>query len=145
MSQRFDFFTEEPGLMEQFRTFDTAVKQSGIDSNLLHLIKIRASQLNGCAYCLNMHINEALQDGMEEKKIHLITVWPESALFSPQEQLVLAYCESVTLIHDGGVSEEQYEELTQFFSVKEIARLTLAIAAINVWNRLMIVARKPHS
>ncbi len=108
--------------------------KAGMDKQLLELIKLRASQINGCAFCVQFHIMESEKLGVPADKINLVVVWREAPQFSPRERAALAWTEALTLIADG-VSDEVYTEASREFSEKELAYLTSAIASINVWNR----------
>jgi len=112
-----------------------------VDAGLLHLIQIRASQLNHCAWCLDMHTEEARAGGMSKRKIDLIAAWEEAGdLFTEQEQAVLAFAEQVTLIASG-VSDEVWTRVREHFTDAEVVQLLMAAAAINVWNRMNVTAR----
>ncbi|MCK9166343.1 MAG: carboxymuconolactone decarboxylase family protein [Acholeplasmatales bacterium] len=113
-------------------------KETTISKTLYHLIKIRASQINGCAHCLNMHTKEALKDGESTERLFLINTWSETNLFTLKEKLVLELTEQVTLIADYGMSEDLYERVLGEFSDKEYTDLILIINQINSWNRLSI-------
>jgi AhpD family alkylhydroperoxidase len=120
------------------------VQASSLDSKLIHLIKLRASQLNHCAYCVNMHTEEALADGIDPRKLYLMTVWEEARVYDERERAALAWTESVTLIAETGVPDEAWEAVRTQFSETEVAELTVAIATINVWNRIAVSSRTPH-
>jgi AhpD family alkylhydroperoxidase len=120
------------------------VQTSSLDSKLIHLIKLRASQLNHCAYCVNMHTEEALADGIDPRKLYLMTVWEEARVYDERERAALAWTESVTLIAETGVPDEAFEAVRTQFSETEVAELTVAIATINVWNRIAVSSRTPH-
>jgi AhpD family alkylhydroperoxidase len=109
------------------------LKKSGLDQRLLELLHYRVSQINGCAYCLDMHHKDALHLGETELRLHSLAAWKECPFYTDQERAVLAYAEAVTT---GSVEDEVFEALTHFFSKPEIADLTLAIANVNSWNRL---------
>jgi AhpD family alkylhydroperoxidase len=115
-----------------------------VDKRLLHLIKLRASQINGCAYCIGMHTDEALRDGDTPERLLLLDAWPESSAFSEKERAALEWVEEITLIADGHASKEAFDGLKRFFSEEEIAYLTLAAAMINNWNRIAIASRAQY-
>ncbi|MGL4620565.1 MAG: carboxymuconolactone decarboxylase family protein [Chroococcidiopsis sp.] len=117
------------------------VRGSGISSTLLELIKIRASQLNGCAFCIDMHTKDARLNGETEQRIYALNAWRETPFFTPQERAVLALTEAVTLIATDSVSDEIYNEVSRYFSSDEIANLLMAIVTINGWNRIAITTR----
>ncbi len=119
-------------------------KESGLDRPLLHLIKLRASQINGCAYCVDMHVKEARRDGQSEQWINLLSVWRESPVYTARERAVLEWTEAVTRLADTGAPDAAYTPLKDFFSEAEIANLTIAIATINVWNRIAVGFRMQH-
>jgi AhpD family alkylhydroperoxidase len=108
---------------------------SGIDKSLASLVKIRASQLNGCAFCLDMHIKEARRDGEADMRLFHLPVWHESPLFTEKEKAALQLTETLTLSIDSGVSDEEYEEVSELFTEKELASLVVTIGIINFWNR----------
>lgn len=120
------------------------VSESGLDPRLIHLIKIRASQINGCAYCVNMHVREARRDGMGEQWLDLISVWRESSVFDARERSVLAWTEALTELARSHAPDADFEPLRQHFSDAEITKLTVAIGTINVWNRLAVGLRAQH-
>jgi len=117
-----------------------AAAKAGIDKQLLELIKLRASQINGCAYCVQYHILQGESLGMPADKLNLVVVWRETPLFSARERAALAWTEALTQL-DGGVSDEVFAQASAEFSEKELAYLTSAIASINVWNRLGVAYR----
>ncbi len=115
-----------------------------VDRKLLHLIKLRASQINGCAFCLAMHTDEALRDGEPAERLTLLDAWEESTLYSEKERAALAWAEEVTLIADSGASRETFDALKAHFSEEEIGWLTLAAVQINAWNRIAISSRAQY-
>jgi len=123
---------------------EAALKSSGLEYGLIELVKTRASQLNGCAYCLHMHTADARRAGESEMRLHLLSAWRESSLFSPRERAALAWTESLTLLAQRDASDEQFAELAARFSEQEITHLTLLIGAINTWNRLAVGLRLQH-
>ncbi len=114
------------------------LRQTGFDSSLLHLIKMRASQINGCAYCLAMHSRDARLEGEREDRLHVLSAWRETDWFSPREQAALAFTEAVTTLEHQHVPDEVFAQAREQFSEEELATLTLAVATINVWNRICI-------
>ncbi len=114
------------------------LNKCGLESNLQELIKTRASQINGCAYCLDMHTKDAHAAGETEQRLYTLSAWRETPFFTPRERAALAWTEAVTLISNGGVSDAIYEEARQHFSDKELVDLTWAVASINAWNRIAI-------
>ena len=116
-----------------------------VDRKLLHLIKLRASQINGCAYCIGMHTDEALRDGESTERLTLLDAWQESSLYSEKERVAFAWTEEVTLIADTGASKKSFEALKEHFSEEEIGWLTFAIVQINGWNRIAISSRAQYN
>lgn len=115
-----------------------------LEKPLVHLIKIRASQINGCTFCVNMHLHEAREDGLNAQQLDLLCVWREAQVFSPKERAVIAWAEAVTLVSQTGAPDEDYSAMREFFSEAQIAAYTLAIVSINGWNRLVLTARTVH-
>ncbi|MFL6765808.1 MAG: carboxymuconolactone decarboxylase family protein [Sphingomicrobium sp.] len=115
-----------------------------VDKRLLHLVKLRASQINGCAYCIGMHTDEALRDGDHAERLLLLDAWQESSAFSDKERAALEWVEEITLIADGHAHKEAFDALKPHFSEEEIAWLTLAAAMINTWNRIAISSRAQY-
>jgi AhpD family alkylhydroperoxidase len=124
---------------------ESYLNRSGLDHRLSLLVKMRASQINGCAYCLDMHSREARRAGESEQRLYVLDAWHESSLYSPRERAALAWTEAVTKISDTHAPDEAYEALRQHFSEKEIVDLTIAIGMINLWNRLAISFRNQFS
>ena len=115
-----------------------------LDRKLYHLLKVRASQINGCAYCIGMHTDEALRDGDTPERLLLLDAWHESSAFSEKEQAALKWIEELTLIADSHANREAFDGLKRFFSEEEIAYLTLTAAVINAWNRIAISSRAQY-
>lgn len=120
------------------------VKGTGIDPKLHELVKIRASQLNGCAYCIHMHTREARAAGETEDRLALIAAWRESPLFTDRERAALAWTEALTLLHKTGAPDDVYEQVRPHFTDAELVDLTLAIGEINTWNRIAVGFRAVH-
>jgi AhpD family alkylhydroperoxidase len=145
MEPRFNFPEAAPDAYKAVAALDRyVVQESGLDHRLIHLIKLRASQINGCAYCVDMHVKQARRDGLSEQWINLVCVWRESAVFDARERAVLAWTEAVTNIAVAGAPDAVFEPLREHFSDAEITRLTVAIGAINVWTRLAVGFRSQH-
>ncbi len=144
MKQRLQFFAKAPELMKQVRALNEAVENSGLEKSLLHLVKLRASQINGCSFCVDMHSKEALADGDTLQRVIMVSAWKESPLFSERERAALAYTEAVTLISDAGVPDALYEATLKHFSEEELVKLSVAISMINVWNRLCVPFHAIH-
>jgi AhpD family alkylhydroperoxidase len=119
------------------------VNNCGLEHSLLELVKMRASQINGCAYCLDMHSKDMRASGETEQRIYLLNAWREAPFYSAREQAALAWTEALTLVADGEVPDEVYARVREQFSEEEVVNLTLAVAAINSWNRLCISLRIP--
>jgi AhpD family alkylhydroperoxidase len=115
-----------------------------VDRKLLHLLKLRASQINGCAFCVDMHVKEALDDGEDAQRLHLLAAWRESPLYSDKERAVLAWTESLTRLADTGAPDADFAPLRAHFSDAEIVNLTAAIGMINLWNRWAVGFRSQH-
>ncbi|HET9622104.1 MAG TPA: carboxymuconolactone decarboxylase family protein [Kofleriaceae bacterium] len=120
------------------------VQSSGLPHRLIHLIKLRASQINGCAYCVDMHTKEARKDGLGEQWIALVSAWHESPVYTPEERAVLGWTEAVTNLAQSRAPDADYDALRAFFSDEQIVQLTVAIGTINVWNRLAVSFRSQH-
>lgn len=144
LKQRLNVSQITPDLYAAVLALDTKVKQSGIDLHLLHLIKLRASQINGCAYCVDMHVKESLADGIPAQKLHLVSVWRESPLFDERERAVLEWTESLTLIAQTGAPDSAYDAVRAHFTEEQIAQLIVAIGTINIWNRIAVSSRLVH-
>jgi len=138
MPSRIDFPKTAPGAYMAMRGLEAYVRQSGLEPGLLELVKIRASQLNGCAYCIDMHTKDARAHGESEQRLYALPAWRETPFFSARERAALAWTEVVTLVADGPIEEEDYEDVREQFDERSLADLTLAIVAINGWNRLAI-------
>jgi AhpD family alkylhydroperoxidase len=119
------------------------VRGSGLEPLLLELVKLRASQINGCAYCLDMHSKDARARGENEQRLHVLAAWREAPFYSPRERAALAWCEALTLVPQTGAPDEVFAEVREHFSEEEIAALTFQIVAINGWNRLAVGLRTP--
>jgi AhpD family alkylhydroperoxidase len=139
-SEREDLKTLAPDVNDIVLALSHAAAKAGIDKQLLELIKLRASQINGCAFCVQFHILQGERLGIAADKLNLVVVWREVALFSARERAALAWTEALTRLTEG-VGDEVYAEATAAFSEKELAYLSSAIASINVWNRLGVAYR----
>ncbi len=114
------------------------LRQSGLETSLLHLVKVRASQINGCAYCIDMHTIDARADGETEQRLYLLNAWREAPFYTARERAALEWTETLTRVADQGVSEALFSATREQFSEEELVNLTYAVASINAWNRLMI-------
>jgi AhpD family alkylhydroperoxidase len=140
---RLDYARESPRGIGALHQLEQYLKASGLEKPLLHLIKTRASQINGCAYCLDMHTKDARAGGETEQRLYTLSAWRETPFFSERERAALAFTECVTLIAEHHDDDAAYVELQKHFSSKEIIDLTLAIVAINAWNRLGVTFQAP--
>ncbi|CAC9975449.1 carboxymuconolactone decarboxylase family protein [Flavobacterium panici] len=130
---------EQPKAFKAMMALETYLAQATISKTLKDLIKIRASQINGCAYCIDMHTKEAIDNGERLQRIFLISAWREaSKFFTEEEQTILTITEQITLIHQNGLSDEMYQNALRFFNEDQIAEIIIAIATINAWNRIAI-------
>ena len=143
MAQRINYARLAPSGIAALKALQSHVDGSGLDHALLELVKTRASQLNACAYCLDMHTKDARAAGESEQRLYALSAWRETPFFSERERAALALTERVTLIAENHDDDAAYGELRRQFSEKEILDLTLAIVAINAWNRLAITFRAP--
>ena len=141
MKQRLQFFAKAPEIMKAVSALNKAVDECGLEVSLLHLIKLRASQINGCSFCVEMHSREARRDGETETRLYLVAAWKESPLFSERERAAFAWTEAVTLIAETHAPDDVYNEVRAHFSEAETVNLTMLIATINSWNRLAISFR----
>ena len=145
MQARLDYTKASPEAYQAVQALELFVSQkSGLEPRLIHLLKLRASQINGCAYCVDMHTRHARQDGLSEQWIALVCVWREAGVFDARERAVLAWTEALTNISSTGAPDADYEGLRALFSEEEATKLTVAIGTINVWNRLAVGFRTPH-
>src|SRR5207237_159142 len=135
---RLKYYRASPGAYQALKQLQHYVEQSGLERPLLELVKLRASQLNSCAFCLDMHWKEARAAGESEERLCMLNAWRESHLYSERERAALAWTEALTLVAETGAPDDVYEDARLHFDDKEISDLTLAIAAINAWNRLAI-------
>jgi len=141
--ERIDFAKVAPAAMQPFYSVEKYLGQCPLEPNLVELVKLRASQINGCGYCLDMHTKAARQNGENEQRLDVLNGWREVNLYSSRERAALAWTESLTLLPNNNVPDEVYEPLKKNFSETEIVDLTVLIAQINSWNRLAIALRKP--
>ncbi len=135
---RVDFQHESPALVRKLVEFGSMLKDSAIEERIRDLVTMRASQINGCAFCLDMHVKEARMHGERELRLYHLAIWRESNLFSSRERAALAWTEALTKLPEHGVPDELYNSVRKHLSDKELSDLTFAIAAINAWNRINI-------
>ena len=141
MQPRIDFRQTAPGAMQTMLALQSYVNNSGLPKSLLELVKIRASQINACAYCLDMHTKDARANGESEQRIYALNAWRETPFFNDRERAALAWTESLTLLTEGYVPDAVFEEVRRHFSDEEIVNLSMAAVAINSWNRLLTAFR----
>lgn len=141
MEARMDVYKLLPGAFKAMMGLQNFVNESGLDKTLGELIKIRASQINGCVYCLNMHTKEARQMGETEQRIYGLSAWQEAPYYTDKERAALALTEAVTLVSESRVPDEVYKAAQAVFTQQEIATITMAIVVINSWNRIAITSR----
>ena len=137
-AQRLNYAQQAPDPFKKFLDFSQSIKKSSLDTALQDLITLRASQLNGCAFCVDMHVKEATMHGERALRLHHVAVWHESTLFSPRERAALAWTELLTQLPPHGVPDAAFLAVREQFSEAEVAELSFAIVAINGWNRLAI-------
>lgn len=138
MQQRLNPYKVAPEIMKALGGLEAAVKASGLEHSLIELVKTRASQINGCAFCIHMHTRDARAAGETEERLYLLSAWHESPLYTERERAALAWTEALTLISEAHVSDELYEEVRASFSEADIVKLTMLVATINAWNRIAI-------
>lgn len=143
MGNRINILHTAPGAYKAMRGLEDFVRESGLDRHLYELIKIRASQINGCAYCLNMHTRDARKLGETEQRIYLLNAWRETELYTAAERAALALTEALTLVSVAQLPDAVYEEAAAHFSEPELAALIMAVVAINGWNRIQISGQAP--
>jgi AhpD family alkylhydroperoxidase len=143
MEQRINFGKVAPDGISALLGLEKYIRRSGLEPALLDLVKMRASQINGCAYCLDMHSKDARARGETEQRLHVLPAWREAPFYSERERAALAWTEALTRISENDVPDALYAETCRHFSEKEVVDLSLAIVAINGWNRLAIPFRSP--
>ena len=141
MNTRLNYGKIAPGAYEAMDALDRYLQTCDVERSLIMLVQLRASQINGCAYCLDMHWKDLCAHGEHEQRLYSLDAWRECPYYTDRERAALAWTEAVTLIADDHVPDALYQEVKPHFSEKELADLTLAMAAINAWNRLSIAGR----
>lgn len=141
MTSRVNHFKTVPALVKAMSELSTAVGNTSLEASLKHLVDLRASQLNQCAFCVDMHVKEAKLHGERELRLHHVAIWRESPLFTAKEKAALALTEALTRPGDHGIEDTLYREVREHFSEVETSELTFCIATINTWNRLMVLSR----
>jgi AhpD family alkylhydroperoxidase len=143
-SARLNAYETAPEAMKALRQVEAYIHNSGLDKRLIELIKMRASQINGCAYCLDMHSKDLRHQGETEQRIYLLNAWHESPLYTPRERAALGWTEALTRVADTHAPDADWAEVRRHFSDKELVDLTTLIGMINLWNRLAIGFRYQH-
>ncbi|WP_413869011.1 carboxymuconolactone decarboxylase family protein [Albidovulum sp.] len=144
MKARMNYAEKAPELIRQVGALNAAVETCGLERSLLHLIKLRASQINGCSYCVDMHSHEARVDGETEQRLYLVAAWRESPLFTERERAAFAWVEAVTRVADGGMPDALYRATLEHFTEADLVKLTVAVGIINIWNRLSVAFHALH-
>jgi AhpD family alkylhydroperoxidase len=144
MQARLNFYQASPESYEAVAALEKFVQTSGLEKRLIHLIKLRASIINGCAFCVDMHSKEARKSGLPEQWINLMSVWRESPVYDARERALLGWVDAVTNIAQTGIPDDAYEALKAHFTEEEMTKITVAIGTINVWNRLAVGFRSLH-
>jgi AhpD family alkylhydroperoxidase len=144
MKPRLNHYTAAPGVMKAMLALSNYSRDCGLEHSLCELVKTRASQLNGCAFCLEMHTREAREAGETEARLYLLPAWRESPLYTERERAALAWTEAVTLVAESRVPDEVYHEVRRSFTEEELVKLTLVINVINGWNRFAVAFRAVH-
>jgi AhpD family alkylhydroperoxidase len=138
MSQRIDYQKQSPELFKKFVEFSLALRNSAIEEAIRHLVDLRASQLNGCAFCVDMHVKEATQHGERPLRLHHVVAWRESTLFNPRERAALEWTDILTRMPVDGVPDAVYERVRTALTEKELSDLTFLVMSINAWNRVNV-------
>ena len=144
MESRIKYHKVAPHAVHAMLGLEKYTTESGLEKSLIELVKMRASQINGCAYCLDMHSKDAREQGETEQRLYLLDAWRESPLYTPAERAALAWTEALTQVAETRAPDADYEALTKHFNDKEIADLTILVGMINLWNRIAIGTRARH-
>jgi AhpD family alkylhydroperoxidase len=144
MHPRLNAYAAAPELIKAMIGLEAAVVGSGLEHSLIELVKMRASQINGCAYCLHMHSQDARAAGESEERLYLLSAWRESSAYTDRERAALAWTEALTLLAETGAPDADYQAMREHFDEAEAVKLTLLIGVINVWNRLAVGFRAQH-
>lgn len=142
MEARLNFYKAGPDAMKAMMALEARITSSGLEKPLVELVRLRASQINGCAYCIDLHTTDARKAGETDRRLATVAVWQETSFFSDRERAALEWTEAVTLVADGHVTDEVWARVKPHFTPEEIVDLTLLIATINAWNRFAISFRK---
>lgn len=141
MTQRINYMQQSPELTKKFLDFSMQLAKGTIEQSIIDLVQLRASQMNGCTFCIDMHVKEAKIHGERELRLHHVAAWRESTLFIPRERAALAWTEVLTKIPEAGVPDELYDRVRTQFSEKELSDLTFVVMSINGWNRANVAFR----
>src|ERR1700749_1710483 len=144
MKPRMNFYQAPPDTIKALSALESEIQSSGLEQSLIELVKTRASQINGCAFCINMHTQDARKHGETEQRLYLLNAWREPPVYSDRERAALAWTEAVTLISDTHAPDDLYEDVRANFSESDTVNLTMVIGAINAWNRIAISFRAIH-
>ena len=144
MTQRINPFQAGPKAIGAMLKLEHYIQNTGLEHSLVELVRIRASQINGCGYCLHMHCRDARAAGETPERLDLLVAWRESSLYTPREQAALAWTESLTLVAERGAPDADYQQISDQFSEAEMMDLTLLIGSINIWNRINVGFHTPH-
>jgi AhpD family alkylhydroperoxidase len=144
MKPRMNYYQAAPETIKALVALEEQIQASGLEKSLIELVKTRASQINGCAFCINMHTQDARKQGETEQRLYLLNAWHESPLYTDRERAALAWTEALTLIAETHAPDNLYEDVRAYFSEAETVNLTMLIGAINAWNRLAIAFRAVH-
>jgi AhpD family alkylhydroperoxidase len=144
MKPRMNYYQAAPDTIKALVALEAQIQASSLEKSLIELVKTRASQINGCAYCINMHTQDARKQGETEQRLYLLNAWHESPLYTDRERAALAWTEALTLIAETHAPDDLYENVRAHFSESETVNLTMLIGAINAWNRLAIAFRAVH-
>ena len=144
MKPHMNFYQAAPDTMKALGALEAQVQASGLEKSLIELVKTRASQINGCAYCISVHTADARKQGETEERLYLLNAWRESPLYTERERAALAWTEAVTLIAETHAPDDLYEDVRAHFSESETVNLTMLIGSINAWNRIAISFRAIH-
>jgi AhpD family alkylhydroperoxidase len=143
MEPRLNVYDLAPEGVKALLALETFVRNSGLEKHLIHLVKLRASQINGCAYCLDMHTKDARAAGETEQRLYCLSAWRECPFYTDRERAALEWTEAVTLVADTHVPDDVYDRARAHFTDKELATLNFAVVAINAWNRIAVTFRAP--
>jgi len=143
MEQRTNIYKTSPEAYKGLFALEQFIETSPLNKQQISLIKMRASQINGCAYCINMHVNEAIKAGESHQRLHLLNAWKESSLFNEMEKVLLEMTEEITLINQGGLRDVTYEKARSIFDEETLIAIIMTITTINAWNRIAISTNLP--